>query len=38
MWWRGPCVRGRSLMSPAEDALLLEPIEAFHAEVRQLLN
>jgi hypothetical protein len=25
-------------MSPAEDALLLEPLEAFHAEVRQRLS
>jgi len=23
MWWRGPCARGRSCISPAEDALLL---------------
>ena len=25
-------------MSPAEDALLLEPLEAFHVEVRQRLS
>ena len=23
MWWRGPCVKGRSCISPAEVALLL---------------
>jgi hypothetical protein len=38
MWWREPCARGKSLMSPAEVALLLELLEVFRAEVRQQLS